>query len=257
MTIDMRGYSRMIPRVSAPGHPLLKPGLTRGCTAFPIPVKAQPQWPARPAQTDRAKSIYASMFKRGLDIVGASLAIVLALPVFVLLALALWIEGGNPFYNQPRLGKGGRLFRMLKLRTMVPDADRRLSAFLAADPELKQEWDLTQKLKTDPRITPLGRLIRKTSLDELPQLLNVLKGDMSLVGPRPMLPDQLPLYLHPSAYLAVRPGISGLWQVSARNDGNFEIRAEIDKRYVETLSATGDLRILVATVGAVVRGTGY
>ncbi|MCC6002192.1 MAG: sugar transferase [Pararhodobacter sp.] len=224
---------------------------------YPVRVDHAALLPASPARTDRAQGVYARLIKRGIDITGALVALVLAFPVFALLAIALWIEGGNPIYSQTRLGRNGRRFQMLKLRSMVQGAEGRLAACLAADPALRREWELTQKLKNDPRITPLGRLIRKTSLDELPQLFNVLKGDMSLVGPRPMLPDQLPLYLHPSAYLAVRPGLSGLWQVSARNDDSFEVRAQIDKTYVETLSPMVDLRILLSTAGAVINGTGY
>lgn len=224
---------------------------------YPMRVDYPVLLPAPPARTDRAHGVYGRLFKRGIDIVGALIAIILAFPLFALLAIALWVEGGNPFYSQTRLGRHGRRFQMLKLRSMVHGAEARLAACLDADPALRREWELTQKLKNDPRITPLGRLIRKTSLDELPQLFNVLKGDMSLVGPRPMLPDQLPLYLHPSAYLAVRPGLSGLWQVSARNDDSFEVRAQIDKNYVETLSPMVDLRILLSTAGAVIGGTGY
>jgi len=200
---------------------------------------------------------YARTGKRALDLVIGGLALILALPVLVILALALWVESGNPFFFQRRLGQGGREFRMWKLRTMVPDADRKLAACLAADPALKREWDLTQKLKRDPRITPLGRFIRKTSLDELPQIVNVLKGDMSLVGPRPMLPEQLPLYPHPDAYLALRPGITGLWQVTARNENVFALRAVIDRDYLNRLSLGQDLRIMGATFGAVVQATGY
>ena len=200
---------------------------------------------------------YSVFGKRALDLALGTVALVLALPVLVLLAAALWIESGNPFYFQRRLGMGGREFRMWKLRTMVVGADRKLAECLARDPELKREWDLTQKLKRDPRITRLGRFIRRTSLDELPQIINVLKGDMSLVGPRPMLPEQLPLYLHPEAYLAVRPGITGLWQVSARNEEAFALRAVLDRAYVDRLSLGQDLRIIGATVGAVVQATGY
>lgn len=192
-----------------------------------------------------------------IDFLGAAVAILLSMPVMLLLLVALWIEDGNPIFSQERLGKRGRRFRMYKLRSMVPDAEARLAEHLAANPAAAREWAVRQKLGNDPRITPLGRLIRKTSLDELPQLFNVLKGDMSLVGPRPMLPEQLPLYLHPSAYLAVRPGLSGLWQVTARNDESFEIRAELDKRYVERLSPKLDARIFLATARAVLRGTGH
>jgi len=200
---------------------------------------------------------YALVVKRLLDIVLATAALILAAPVLLILALALWIESGNPFYTQVRLGKDGRLFRMFKLRTMVPGAEARLQEFLDRDPALRAEWELTQKLKKDPRITPVGRLLRKTSMDELPQLVNVLLGDMSLVGPRPMLPEQMPLYLNPPAYLGLRPGITGLWQVSARNEESFELRAIIDLRYAQRLSFWTDARIIAATVRAVWRATGY
>lgn len=204
-----------------------------------------------------ASGPYARFGKRALDIVLAAVALFLAAPVLVVLALALWIESGNPLFFQRRLGKDGRVFHMWKLRTMVLGADRKLAACLAADPALKLEWDTTQKLKRDPRVTRLGRFLRQTSLDELPQIVNVLKGDMSLVGPRPMLPEQMPLYLHPEAYLALRPGISGLWQVTARNEEAFALRATLDKQYHESLSLREDLRIIGATFGAVVQGTGY
>lgn len=211
----------------------------------------------RQPAADVPRNLYARSGKRALDLVVGTTALILALPVLALLALALWLESGNPFFFQRRLGKGGREFRMWKLRTMVRGADRKLAECLAADPALRAEWDLTQKLKRDPRITPLGRFIRMTSLDELPQLVNVITGDMSLVGPRPMLPEQLPLYLYPEAYLALRPGITGLWQVTARNEEAFALRAVLDRDYLEGLSLRQDLRIMGATFGAVVQATGY
>lgn len=203
------------------------------------------------------QTAYTRVGKRALDLVLGLIALILTFPVLVLLTLALWLESGNPFFFQTRLGKNGRVFRMWKLRTMVVGADHKLAECLAADPALRLEWDLTQKLKHDPRITRLGRFLRRTSLDELPQIINVLKGDMSLVGPRPMLPDQLPLYLHPEAYLALRPGITGLWQVTARNEEAFALRAMLDQTYFDTLSLRRDLTIIGATFGAVVQATGY
>jgi lipopolysaccharide/colanic/teichoic acid biosynthesis glycosyltransferase len=145
---------------------------------------------------------------------------------------------------------------MLKLRTMVPDADRQLEAYLSRDAEARLEWNSTQKLKSDPRITWLGRFLRKTSLDELPQLWNVLVGDMSLVGPRPMMPSQRPLY-HGLAYYNLRPGITGIWQVSDRNESAFSKRAEFDTEYEETMSFRNDLWLLWSTVWVVLRGSGY
>ena len=144
---------------------------------------------------------------------------------------------------------------MLKLRTMVPGADRMLSDYLARDAAARDEWGRKQKLTTDPRITWIGHFLRVTSLDELPQIWNVLTGDMSLVGPRPIMPDQRALYTGLS-YYALRPGISGLWQVSERNAADFVRRAELDRRYERELGLLGDLRILMVTGKAVLRGTG-
>lgn len=200
---------------------------------------------------------YVHTGKRLFDIVLSAIALVLALPILTLMALALWVESGNPFYTQERLGMNGKRFRMYKLRTMVPNAETLLQRYLDSDPALRAEWELTQKLKHDPRITRLGHLLRKTSLDELPQVLNVLKGDMSIVGPRPMLPEQMPLYRHPAAYLGLRPGITGLWQVTARNEESFDLRATLDLRYAQRVSFRYDLKIIAATFGAVMHATGY
>jgi lipopolysaccharide/colanic/teichoic acid biosynthesis glycosyltransferase len=139
---------------------------------------------------------------------------------------------------------------------MVVDADAQLEAYLAASPEARLEWDHTQKLKNDPRITTVGRIIRKTSLDELPQLWNVLKGDMSLVGPRPMMPEQRALY-RGRAYFELRPGITGFWQIGDRNDTSFSARAAYDTRYASNLSLLTDVIVLLLTIRVVLRGTGY
>lgn len=199
---------------------------------------------------------YQDLFKRGLDILLVLLALPFALTLIGFAALALWREGGRPFYTQTRLGQDGSRFRILKLRTMVPDAAEALTRHLANNPAARDEWNRMQKLKDDPRITPVGALLRATSLDELPQLWNVLKGDMSLVGPRPMLPEQLPLYGDPSAYFAMRPGITGLWQVSARNSEEFSSRKWMDYRYAQEVSLAKDAEILVKTVGVVFQRTG-
>jgi lipopolysaccharide/colanic/teichoic acid biosynthesis glycosyltransferase len=165
-------------------------------------------------------------------------------------------DGHSPFYWSARVGRYGREFGMLKLRSMVPDADARLAAYLASDPEAAAEWQSTQKLKADPRITAFGRMLRKTSLDELPQLWNVLRGDMSLVGPRPMMPDQRPIYPG-KAYFALRPGVSGPWQVSDRNASTFARRADFDLEYHRTLTFTNDVKLILQTLAVVLRGTGY
>ncbi|MFW8595348.1 sugar transferase [Cribrihabitans neustonicus] len=200
---------------------------------------------------------YGAGGKRMLDLLLVLLTLPLTLPLIVACAAALWLEGGRPFYTQKRLGRGGRVFRILKLRTMVRDADAQLQAWLDRDPALRAEWETTQKLKNDPRITPVGRMLRVTSLDELPQLWNVFIGEMSLVGPRPMMPCQLPLYGDARAYLALQPGITGLWQVSARNESSFASRAWADAEYRRRLSLGSDLALIWRTFGVVLKGTGY
>ena len=165
------------------------------------------------------------------------------------------LDGSSPFYWSDRVGRGGKTFRMLKLRTMVPNADKLLEEYLSRNAEAMLEWNSTQKLKSDPRITAVGRLLRKTSLDELPQLWNVLIGDMSLVGPRPMMPSQRALYSG-TAYYALRPGITGPWQVSVRNESEFAQRVDFDAKYDRTISFATDVKLLLATVRVVFRGTG-
>ncbi|MCE8508291.1 sugar transferase [Ruegeria pomeroyi] len=201
--------------------------------------------------------VYATVGKRCLDIAFILLSLPVALVIIGLCALALRLEGGSAFYRQPRLGRNGKQFHILKLRTMVMDADARLERMLAENPAMRAEWDATQKLKNDPRITRVGNVLRRTSLDELPQLWNVFKGDMSLVGPRPMMPDQLPLYGAADSYFALRPGITGLWQVSERNNSRFDYRAKSDAEYAAKLSLAGDLSLLLQTTSVVVRRTGY
>lgn len=202
------------------------------------------------------RGLYRNVLKRFLDIVAILVSAPIVFPVVAMLALLVARDGNNPFFWSARVGKNGRTFYMLKLRTMVPGAEALLQRHLAADAEAKAEWTANQKLKLDPRITRFGRFLRKASLDELPQLWNVLKGDMSLIGPRPMLPDQRTLY--PGlAYYALRPGMSGMWQVSDRNDSEFAKRADFDRQYDENLSFTMDVRLIAKTVGVVLKGTGY
>ncbi|MEF9604454.1 sugar transferase, partial [Paracoccus sp. PXZ] len=190
------------------------------------------------------------------DVMAVLLVAPIALSLVLILALVIYWHGEKPFYTQMRVGRSGRGFRLWKLRTMVENADKRLAEYLAANPEAKAEWDLTQKLKNDPRITSTGHFLRKTSLDELPQLWNVLRGDMSLVGPRPMMIEQAPLY--PGAdYYHLRPGVTGPWQISDRNDSTFAARATFDAHYAAGLSLKGDIAILAKTVGVVLRCTGY
>lgn len=199
--------------------------------------------------------LYRDAFKPLLDKLLILVTAPLVLPVIALLALLASLDGGKPFYTQLRVGKGGKSFRMWKIRTMVADADARMEAHLAANPAARAEWNATQKLKHDPRITRIGHILRKTSLDELPQLFNVLTGSMSLVGPRPMMVQQRPLY-HGQAYFQMSPGITGLWQISDRNDCDFVCRVHYDETYGRTMSLVTDLRILFKTVAVVLRGTG-
>lgn len=210
------------------------------------------------ASSDRkgTAGFYRNGMKRFLDVSLVLLSLPVVLPVTLLLALMVRLDGHGAFYSQARIGQGRRCYTIWKLRTMVVDADDRLETYLASDPAARNEWDATQKLKDDPRITRFGRFLRKTSLDELPQLWNVLIGDMSLVGPRPMMPEQMDLYPG-DAYFALRPGITGPWQVSERNASTFADRAYYDTHYERSLSFMGDLQLLFATIRVVLRGTGY
>lgn len=200
--------------------------------------------------------LYSRILKRPLDIALVLLALPIILPVAIFVLIAVAIDGGSPFYTQTRLGKSGRHFRMWKFRSMVRNADQQLETYLASNPTAREEWNSTQKLKRDPRITSIGRFIRKSSLDELPQLWNVLRGDMSIVGPRPMMVDQAVQY--PGAdYYHMRPGVTGLWQITDRNDSTFAERATFDAQYARSLSLRNDVMILRKTFGVVLRCTGY
>lgn len=199
---------------------------------------------------------YRDFGKRVLDIALVLLAAPIVIAVMLVLLPIIALDGGNPFYSQERVGKNGRIYRIWKLRSMVVDADARLASYLAENPRARAEWETTQKLKDDPRVTKLGLLLRKTSLDEFPQFFNVLIGDMSLVGPRPMMPSQKDIYPG-TAYYRLRPGITGPWQVTDRNESTFADRARFDTAYERSVSLSADVRLLAATVQTVLRGTGY
>lgn len=201
------------------------------------------------------KHLYRSFTKRALDIVLVAVALPLALPAIFLMAIAVMTDGRSPFYAQKRIGRNGRVFRMWKMRTMICDADAFMAQYLSENPAARAEWERTQKLKSDPRITRVGAFMRKTSLDELPQLFNVLIGDMSIVGPRPMMVEQVDLYSG-SRYFRLSPGITGLWQISDRNECDFADRVFFDNAYDKSLSLWTDARIILKTVGVVLRGTG-
>jgi len=180
------------------------------------------------------------------------------LPVGALLALLIKITSPGPaIYRARRIGRHGRTIYVLKFRTMFVDADQKLEAILDENPELKREWLRKFKLSNDPRITPLGKILRRTSLDELPQLWNVLRGDMALVGPRPIVEQERELYgEHLTDLLAVQPGMTGLWQVSGRSNTTYVQRVALDMHYVENWSPWLDLLILGKTLGVVLKGTG-
>lgn len=200
--------------------------------------------------------LYGRIGKRVVDISLVLIALPVVLPIVMFLAAVVFIDGHNPFYSQLRVGQNGRVFRMWKLRSMVKDADGLLASHLAKDQALYLEWQTHQKLKNDPRITAVGRFLRKSSLDELPQLWNVLSGDMSLVGPRPIMLDQQEIYPG-KAYYRLRPGITGNWQVSGRNETSFQDRAKFDADYLRQLSFPLDVKIIVRTIPVVVRATGH
>ena len=202
------------------------------------------------------QAFYRNGGKRVLDIILVVLSLPISLPVMLGMLLLVALDGGRPLYRQKRLGYDGCVFGMFKIRTMVPGADALLEEYLCKSPEARREWDESQKLKCDPRITRIGRFLRKSSLDELPQLFNVLKGDMSLVGPRPMMVEQRAIYPG-SAYFELRPGITGPWQISERNESSFSARAVFDSDYLRSTSLSWDLLILFRTVSVVLRGTGY
>lgn len=203
----------------------------------------------------KSARLYAFVGKRMLDIILVLCAMPIVLPAVLFCAILVSMDGARPFYTQERVGRNGRIYTMWKLRSMVPNAKARLDAYLDSNPEARAEWDSKQKLTKDPRITKVGRILRKSSMDELPQLWNVLRGDMSLVGPRPMMPEQK-AYYPGTDYYDLLPGITGSWQVSARNESTFAERAFFDTDYKQKLSLGEDLRILTATVRVVLRATG-
>jgi lipopolysaccharide/colanic/teichoic acid biosynthesis glycosyltransferase len=187
------------------------------------------------------------------DLVLAISILIFMAPLMILAATAIKIQDGGPiFFGHTRIGFNGRSFRCWKFRTMVVDADTRLAALLASDPVARQEWERDQKLRRDPRITPLGVFLRISSLDELPQLFNVLVGEMSLVGPRPIVAAEVGRYgARFVNYCSVRPGITGLWQVSGRNDVSYRRRVAMDTLFARRASAGLYIGLLLATVPAV------
>jgi len=198
------------------------------------------------------------IMKRAMDVIGALAGLVLLGIPMLAVALMIKRDGGPAFYAQERVGYRGRPFRCWKFRSMVANADEVLHKLLASDAKAKAEWEKDFKLKNDPRVTRLGQFIRKTSIDELPQLWNVLRGDMSLVGPRPIVAKELTDFYGDSAgdYMAVKPGVTGLWQVSGRNDVSYDYRVYLDTWYVSHWSVWTDIVIIIETLGILISRDG-
>ncbi len=196
--------------------------------------------------------------KRGLDVSVVVFALIVFLPLILTIVALLVLTQGRPIlFRHHRVGRGGKVFPCFKFRTMAVQGDDILRRHLATNAEARSEWDETRKLKNDPRITPLGHILRKSSIDELPQFMNILRGEMSLVGPRPIVDDEIKYYgPHIQHYYRVRPGLTGAWQIAGRNDVSYSTRVQLDSDYVANWSFGRDLSILVKTVPAVLRSKG-
>lgn len=200
---------------------------------------------------------YTAYGKRLFDIFFSIIILLCLLPIIALLAMLAMCDGGKPFFGHQRVGKGGRVFKCWKIRSMIPDAEARLQEHLRNNPAASDEWAENFKLNNDPRITRFGSFLRKSSLDELPQLWNILKGEMSFVGPRPVTHSELDLYgAAKECYHSMFPGLTGLWQVSGRNDTSYRERVMLDVHYAMTHNFLMDVRIILATIGVIVKRTG-
>ncbi len=209
-------------------------------------------------KSSRVSPYRTSFYKRIFDFVIAFFLVIMLSPIMLVLAVTIRLNSIGPvLYRQRRVGRDGQEFFCIKFRTMVPDSAQQLERRLSSDSRLRQEWEQNFKLKDDFRITGIGHFLRRTSLDELPQLFNVLKGEMSLVGPRPVVQAEGQFYgKHFEDYKSIRPGMTGLWQVSGRNDLDYQHRVELDVSYIRRCSFVLDLRILLRTVAVVCCGKG-
>lgn len=210
------------------------------------------------AASKRRASYPAQALKRAFDIVLAASLLILLAPLMAALALLVSLDGGPVLYGHRRVGRHGRAFHCLKLRTMIVGAEECLCEYLALHPEAAAAWRREHKLEMDPRVTGVGKLLRKASLDELPQLLNVVRGQMSLVGPRPVTAAELEQHYGSRTliYLSVLPGITGLWQVSGRTATGYERRVQLDSQYVANWNILQDLLILLRTISVILRRRG-
>lgn len=211
-----------------------------------------------PQTASPARQFGAGSAERARDVLGALVIGFLLLPVLVVIALVVFVTQPGPIiFAHRRVGLNGKTFKCYKFRTMYVGAEQRLARILAADPELQRQWARDHKLANDPRITPIGHFLRVTSLDELPQLFNVIVGDMSLVGPRPIVEAEMPRYgRYIAHYLDVRPGLTGLWQVMGRSSTTYRRRVAADVLYVRHHSLVGDFSILLGTIPMVLAGRG-
>jgi len=193
------------------------------------------------------------IIKEFFDLLFSIFFLIICLPLFIIISLLIKLNSRGPiFYTQKRIGKNNIPFRCIKFRTMHPEAKDILENLLSKNSSIKKEFEETHKIKNDPRITAIGKFLRKTSLDELPQFINVLRGDMSIVGPRPIVKNEKPKYgQNLKKVLSVKPGITGLWQVSGRNNLTYKTRVMLDLNYVRNLSFIMDLRILIRTFGVI------
>ncbi len=207
-------------------------------------------------ETERPSS--SGLLKRSTDIMLALIALVFFAPALLVIGLIVRLSDGGPaVFRQARVGRDGQTFTCLKFRSMNVNAKEQLERLLKNDPKARAAWQATQKLEHDPRITTLGKFLRKSSLDELPQLLNVLKGDMSIVGPRPIVENEIPRYKDNfEDYCQVRPGLTGLWQVSGRSETSYDERVALDVSYVRNQSYFEDWRIILMTIPAVLFSSG-
>jgi exopolysaccharide production protein ExoY len=247
---------RAVPRAASAAAPV---GGNVAALPFAAPVTGLSGAPSTGAASaplaEPLREPLGGLAKRAIDVVLAGLLLLLSAPVMLLVAAAIRILMGGPVvFGHKRIGYRGCAFVCYKFRTMAGNAQELLERHLAENPDAAREWQASRKLSNDPRITALGRILRKSSLDELPQLLNVLTGDMSLIGPRPIVPDELAHYgRHAHAYLRARPGITGMWQTNGRSSVSYRTRVACDRCYARHWSLRLDLKLLLKTIPAVLK----
>lgn len=197
-------------------------------------------------------------WKRFFDLLFTLPLLPLMILLFTLIAFIIKITSRGPvIFTQERVGRNGKLFKIYKFRTMHCNAERELKKILKKNPQAQKEWQEKRKLKNDPRITKIGKILRKTSLDELPQFINVIKGEMSIVGPRPYLPSEIKdIQDYSHIILSVPPGITGLWQINGRSNTTFQERVELDCQYVNNFNLSLDIKIILKTIKVVLKGEG-